>query len=278
MHRFVIAVLAALIAWPSPMLAQRDRDEERGRQRDDNAFEWSGRIPQGNWISVHNLNGSISVEAASGDEVEVRASKTWRRGDPSVVRFETVRDGDNIVICALWTERSTCDEDGLHTRGRDDDDRENNRNNDVAAHFTIRLPRGVKVRANSVNGSIEVAGAREQVVARTVNGRIDVATSTGPVDAQTVNGGINVRIESLSSSSPMEFETVNGSVRVEAPSNLAAEVEMHTVNGALETEFPLTIEGRGRLSRHRIMGTINGGGPRLTMKTVNGSVHLLRRG
>lgn len=270
MHRSLIAVLAALVVAPSASLAQRDRDRER--QTDENAFRWEGRIPQGRWISVHNLNGPIRVEEGSGDQVEVRGVKRWRRGDPEDVRFETVRDGDDVVICALWTERSTCDADGLHSRGRGDnwnDDR-----NDVSVEFTVRLPRGVRVRANTVNGTLDITGARDQVVARTVNGRINASTSSGPVDAQTVNGTINVRMESLSSSSDMEFETVNGSVRVEAPSNLAADVSMSTVNGSLTTDFPMTVEGR--ISKHRINARINGGGGRLTMRTVNGSIELRR--
>lgn len=272
MHRLLIAVLAALVAAPSASLAQRDRDRDRDRQVDENAFQWEGRIPEGRWISVHNLNGPITVEAGTSDQVEVRAAKRWRRGDPADVRIETVRDGDNVVLCALWTERSTCDAEGMHTRGRSDDWDDDR--NDVSVHFTVRLPRGVKVRASSVNGAIDVTGARDEVVARTVNGRIDASTSAGPVDAQTVNGSINVRMESLGSSSDMEFETVNGSVRVEAPSNLAADISMTTVNGSLTSDFPLTVQGR--ISKQRINATINGGGRRLTMKTVNGSIELRR--
>jgi hypothetical protein len=278
MQRLLIAALAALLVTPAAGFAQRDRDDrDRGRdaqrQTDPNAFRWEGRVPEGRWISVHNLNGAITVEATTGDQVEVRAEKRWRRGDPQSVRIETVRDGDDVVICALWSERSTCDRDGLHTqrdRNRDrdwDDDR-----NDVSVHFVVRLPRGVKVRAQSVNGAIDVSGARAEVVARTVNGRVDASTSNGPVDAKTVNGAINVRMESLNSSGDMEFETVNGSVRIEAPRNLAADVTMSTVNGSLTSDFPLTVQGR--ISKQRINATINGGGRRLTLRTVNGSVEL----
>ena len=270
MHRLLIAGLAILLATPSPSFAQRERDSDR--QSDENAFRWEGRIPEGRWIKVHNLNGPITVEQGSSDQVEVRGEKRWRRGDPATVRFETVRDGDDVVICALWTEHSTCDADGMHSRGRRGD--RNDDRNDVSVHFTVRLPRGVNVRASSVNGALDITGARAEVVARTVNGRIDATTSAGPVDAHTVNGTINVRMESLGSSADMSFETVNGSVRVEAPSNLAADVSMATVNGSLSSDFQLTIQGR--ISKHRINATVNGGGRRLTMKTVNGSVELRR--
>ncbi|HUF29397.1 MAG TPA: DUF4097 family beta strand repeat-containing protein [Gemmatimonadaceae bacterium] len=270
MQHMLVAVLAALFAFPTASFAQRERDD-RDRQTDPNAFTWEGRVPEGRWISLHNLNGAITVEAGSSDQVEVRAEKRWRRGDPENVRFETVRDGDNVVICALWFERSTCDADGMHSRGRQSWD---NDRNDVSVHFTVRLPRGVKVRANTVNGAVDITGARSEVVARTVNGRINASTASGPVDAQTVNGTINVRMESLAGTGDMEFQTVNGSVNIEAPANLAADVSMTTVNGSLNSEFPLTVQGR--ISKHRINATINGGGRRLTLKTVNGSVDLKR--
>jgi len=70
----------------------------------------------------------------------------------------------------------------------------------------------------------------------------------------------------------MEFETVNGSVKVEAPSNLAPDVLMATVNGSLRSDLPLTMQGR--ITKNRIHGTVNGGGRRLSLKTVNGSIEL----
>lgn len=270
MGRLLIAAVAALLVTPAASLAQRER------QTEPDAFRWEGRIPEGRWISLYNLNGPITVEAGTGDQVEVRAEKRWRRGDPADVRFETVRDGDNVVICALWTERSTCDASGMHTRGRRDDDEWSNNRNDVSVHFTVRLPAGVKVRANSVNGAIDVRGARSEVVAHTVNGRIEASTSAGPVEAKTVNGGIKVSMESLQAGGDMEFETVNGSVEVTAPANLAADLSMSTVNGSLTSDFPLTVQGR--ISKHRINATLNGGGRRLTLKTVNGSVELRKQG
>jgi hypothetical protein len=47
---------------------------------------------------------------------------------------------------------------------------------------------------------------------------------------------------------------------------------MSTVMGNVSSDFPLTLEGR--ISPRRIRASINGGGPNLTMSTVNGSVEL----
>src|SRR5437879_2289818 len=74
-------------------------------------FKWNGKVPAGRWIRIKNLSGSITVGPASGDNVEVTATKHWRRGDPSVVRFTTdaANNGD-VLICALWGDNSRCNE------------------------------------------------------------------------------------------------------------------------------------------------------------------------
>lgn len=42
-------------------------------------FRWTGRVAQGKSIEVKGVNGSISAEPASGDQLEVTAIKTGRR-------------------------------------------------------------------------------------------------------------------------------------------------------------------------------------------------------
>ena len=281
MHRLLGAALAAMLITPTLAAAQerertrdrdRDRYESRDERRDPEAFRWGGRIPEGSWLRVRNLNGEITVGEADGDEVEVRAVKRWRRGDPEDVRFEVKRDGDNVTICALWFDNSECDADSYRTRGRG----EHRENNDVSVAFTVRLPRGVKVLASTVNGAVDVRGARSEVVATTVNGRVDAETSGGPVEARTVNGSLHVRMGSVEGSGDLEFATVNGSITVEGPRALDADVEMSTVNGSVRSDYPLTVSGR--FTPRNLRGTIGRGGRRLALRTVNGSIELRRAG
>lgn len=261
------ALLAAL-AWPLSGQATTQTD---------NAFSWNGRVPTGRWIQVRNLNGGITVGQATGDNVQVTAIKRWRRGDPSVVRFETQKFGandENVLICALWGERATCDEDGYHSRGNDRD--RGMRNNDVSVEFRVLVPRGVKVNVQTVNGDVVVDGATSDIDAGTVNGEVDVVGGTGRVNASNVNGNVRARLARLESDGRMEFTTVNGSVSLELPTDASADIEMETVNGSLNTNFEMTLTGRfdpRRLRTH--IG--RPGGPRIKVGTVNGSVELRRR-
>jgi hypothetical protein len=263
--RLFALATAALIA--APCLAAQDRSGAAG-----DSYDWSGKIPQDSWIQIYNLNGRIDVVAADGDQVEVHAVKRYKKGNAQDVRFQMSRDGENVIICALWSERASCDEDGAHYRGSSDDDEDHVDHSDVEVVFTVRLPRGVNVKASTVNGGVDVRGATSRVDASTVNGQIDAVSTSGPVSATTVNGNIDVEMKSLAGAGDMKFKTVNGSVRVTAPANLGADVSMSTVMGNVSSDFPLTLEGR--ISPRRIRASINGGGPNLTMSTVNGSVEL----
>jgi hypothetical protein len=243
--------------------------QQRSNDRD---FSWDGRVSNGHWLYVRNLNGSIRVERSSGDRAEVTAVKRWRRGNPEDVRIETRRiggdDGD-VIICAFWTENASCDEDGYRSRG--DNDWRGRRENDVSVEFTVKLPAGVRLGVSTVNGGVDVNGATSEVRASTVNGRVSAQSSGGPVNASTVNGDIDVRMRDLGTGD-LEYSTVNGSIEIEVPANLDADVDMRTVNGSLTADFPITLQGR--VNPRRIRATIGKGGRRLRLETVNGSVEL----
>ena len=48
---------------------------QRSNVSRDNSFNWTGKVPAGRWIRIRNLNGSITVGQASGDNVEVHGDK-----------------------------------------------------------------------------------------------------------------------------------------------------------------------------------------------------------
>jgi hypothetical protein len=269
-----ISTLALVLGAAVPMLSACTSMRAYGQtgRSSDTPFTWSGTVREGRWVYVRNLNGPVRVEQGTGDKVEVRAEKRWRRGDPEDVKI-TVRQvgsgGGDVIVCALWNDRSTCDEDGYHSHS--DGWWRNNDHNDVQVEFVVRLPAGVKVDASTVNGGVEIAGATSNVVAHTVNGSIDARSTGGSVTAHTTNGDVLVSSARLDGDHT-EFSTVNGTITVSLPASVNADVEMHTVNGRLSSDFPLTVEGS--FSPRRLHATLGKGGPTLRLSTVNGSIRL----
>ncbi|HEY2377014.1 MAG TPA: hypothetical protein VGH98_13635 [Gemmatimonadaceae bacterium] len=262
MRRSVLALLSVSVIGAAPLSGQR--------QTEQNAFTWSGRIPAGHWIRVRNLNGEINVTSSNSDRVEVTATKQWRRSDPQSVRIEVRKYGGNdedVVICAIWNDRTDCDERGS--------DSHNVRNNDVSVQFRVMVPRGVKVGVSTVNGAVSVEGATSEVEASTVNGEVEATSSGGPVNASTVNGSVTARMGRFDNDEDLNFSTVNGSVIAEFTGELDADVELSTVNGRFQTDYPVTINGR--LDPRHLRARLGQGGRRIRLSTVNGNVELRRR-
>ena len=240
-------------------------------------FTWSGNVSRGNWVRTRNLNGAVAIEQGTGDRVEITAiKKASRGGDTSLVKVEVrqAAAGGDVIVCALWENRGTCDEDGYksgHRNNRWDDDDDSRH---VSVEFRVKVPAGVRLDASTVNGRIDITGATSEVRASTVNGGITASSSGGPVRASTVNGSIDVRMGAFSGNEELSYSTVNGSVKVRLPENVNADIELSTVNGSLESAFPITMQGR--MDRHNIRARLGTGGPRLTFRTVNGSVELLK--
>lgn len=234
-------------------------------------WEWKGQLGDGRTVYLRNVNGDVRFEQGTGRTVEVRAEKRWRRGDPDDVRIEARQAGGgsgDIIICALWGERATCDEDGYHgnnERGRW------NRDNDVSVHFVVRIPANARVDASTVNGGMTVDGTSADIEARTVNGDVEARSTGGRVEANTVNGDITVRTVARDSDG-LEYSTVNGSITVELPANANARVNLSTVNGRISSDFPLTLDGN--INPRRIRATLGEGGPTLRASTVNGGIRL----
>ncbi|MCU0636566.1 MAG: DUF4097 family beta strand repeat-containing protein [Gemmatimonadaceae bacterium] len=264
--RPVVAAVTALAITAGGLLAQ---------PRQDNAFTWSGVVPAGRTTLVRNVNGGVRVERATGRQVEITATKRWRRGNPDEVRIEARRIGagdQDVIVCALWNEQSRCDEDGMHNRQRGQ--RWSNDNNDVSVEFVVKVPDGVHVDVGTVNGGVEIQGVGGDVVARTVNGDVEGGSTGGPVRARTVNGSVRVRMSTVGTANDLSYETVNGSVTVELPASLGASVDLSTVNGRVSSDFPMTVSGT--VSPRRVRATIGDGRVQLRVRTINGSVELRR--
>jgi hypothetical protein len=230
-------------------------------------FTWNGKLKPGQTLEIKGVNGAIRAEFASGPDVQVSARKTALRSDPATVRVEAVPYEGGVTICSVYPG----DQGRPNECRPGDGGRMNTRNNDTKVEYTVRLPKGVRLVAKTVNGIISATGLQSDVEAHTVNGKITLAT-TGVASAHTVNGGIEASMGSASWNDQLEFTTVNGSIDLAVPAGLNAEVHASTVNGDLTTDFPLTVSGRW--GPKNLNGRIGSGGRNLKLTTVNGGIRL----
>jgi len=267
MRYAILGFAVATATWVVTPGATARHAHTGGTQQD--RWSWHGRLAQGKTLEIRGINGDVTADAASGNEIEVTALKHARRSDPDDVRIEVVEHDDGVTICAVYPSsrggENTCAQGGGHSR--------NIRNNDVVVDFTVRVPRGVHFDGNTVNGSVEATGLSGDVALHTVNGQVRLETNGGDATAGTVNGSIEATVNALGSR-PLRFSTVNGQVSVTLPGALSADLDAKTVNGSITSDFPISVQGR--LSPRHLMGRIGDGGRALDLETVNGSIRIRR--
>ncbi len=221
-------------------------------------------------LALENINGPITITQSSGRTAEIIVTKTVRKGDGAFVKAIMEESGGVVRVCTIYTNRdanrSTCK--GNNSTSRQDG------NNQVEMRYDVRVPTGIILDAQSVNGGITAKGLDADVSLKTVNGAIVFEGSTAH-HLSTVNGGVRATILRPTWQGTLEVSAVNGGVELTLPASFDGEVSGQTVSGGINSEFPITVEGKwGPKSFH---ATIGRGGRKLSIETVNGGITLKKR-
>jgi DUF4097 and DUF4098 domain-containing protein YvlB len=126
----------------------------------------------------------------------------------------------------------------------------------------IELPVGSRVRAKSINGSIEVRDVRGSITAHATNGDIDVEGAPREANLETLSSNIELRgpagrvaaravsgsIQLEGVSEEVEATTMSGSIQVEA--GTLQRVDLRTLSGSIELDAALARDARAHLETH----------------------------
>lgn len=208
-------------------------------------------------ISLENVNGNVTIMAWDNDQVSIEAVKKGRS--------QEALDATEIVI-----DDQT---DRLHIETRYA--KETNRRHDSASvDYTIHVPRQARLdEIELVNGSLTLEGIGGDVVASLVNGEVKARELSGDAEISTVNGRLDIALSELSADSRIDLSSVNGSVDLSLPGRVDAEVDASTVHGGIKNDFGLEVD-RGEFVGRKLRGTLGGGGARLELSNVNGSISI----
>ncbi len=221
-------------------------------------------------LEIHDQNGPIGVEAATGDSLEVVAIKTGRAADLDRVKVIAREEGGAIVICALWPgqDASTC-RPGSAPSGHDDDS-----DTKVRVEFRVRVPAKVTgLVAKTMNGEISAQSPAGEVRLETMNGSIAV-TARGAISAETYNGSV---VANAAAGSPVHLETKNGRIEVLLPAAVGADVDASTLHGRITSELGVVPEPRIP-AIHEARFRIGAGGVPVSLHTLNGNIAVRRAG
>jgi len=152
------------------------------------------------------------------------------------------------------------------------------------------------VSIQSVNGSVDVRGAVGRIEVEVVNGAITIEESSGHLEAGAVNGEVivtggpfeSVALESvagevrfdaeLSTHGRLDIETVSGDVHVFVAPDVQADFSIETFSGQIENGLGVgTIQEERYMPAKELTFVTGSGGPRISVETLSGSVHIRTR-
>lgn len=215
-------------------------------------------LNSGGCFLLENVNGSVRVEGWERDVVEVRAVKS-SLGDPrdlDRVRIAVVSEPGEVAVRTLYPEGQGVE---------------------VAVEYVIHVPYRVLLDSiDTVNGSVVVRGVQGRGDLRSVNGNVEVLNSSGRFSARTTNGDLHLELRKLLDGGPVNIQTVNGSVFLGLPSNARADLKVLNMNGDFVSELPV-VSTAGTFSSRVFRARLgDGGGGQISVRTINGGIHLVR--
>lgn len=136
---------------------------------------------------------------------------------------------------------------------------------------------GPSATADTSGGSVNVITCSGAVQIKTSGGDITVDKFSGPsVFADTSGGAMTFNVEKQPAADCW-FRTGGGNITVRLPENIAMNVIASTDGGEVNTAIPVNATVQGRVKEGRLEGKINGGGPKLALKTSGGDIHILKQ-
>jgi DUF4097 and DUF4098 domain-containing protein YvlB len=127
------------------------------------------------------------------------------------------------------------------------------------------------LNAKTSGGSIDIGRAQGDLKAHTSGGSIEIGDAGGIVDASTSGGSIKARL-SHQPHGESRLSTSGGGITVHVASNVGLDIDAHTSGGDVASDVPVTIVGKQDDSS--LNGKLNGGGPKLVLRSSGGDIRL----
>ncbi len=125
------------------------------------------------------------------------------------------------------------------------------------------------VQAKTSGGTIKAGNINGNVLLYTSGGSIKVGEVQGELSAKTSGGSIKATFAQQITQNT-ELKTSGGSIEATLPAQIRVDLKASTSGGRVSSDFLVN----GEISKRKIEGKINGGGPKLILHTSGGSVKI----
>ena len=227
-------------------------------------------------LNVNLISGSISITGYEGRDIIINAhGKDDKKEDRDTkTGMRRIGNGGRMEINAQENANQIDVSSGLI-------------NKQVDLIIKVPMSNGTFKIATVNDGNIAISNAGGGFEVINVNGYIHMNGISGSVVANTVNGGVKVGFKNIDPKAAMAFSTLNGDVDVTFPAGFRANVKLKSDRGEIFTDFNMVADNRQPSVRKTVnnglynikinewvYGKIEGGGPEILMKNMNGNIYL----
>lgn len=222
-------------------------------------------------VKVSTVNGSIKIKAHTGKDVIVDLDDSPPRTQPAPNGMKQILSGGGGVN--VEEENNVVTIKSPHGNNS----------------YLVLVPETSSVHIRSVNAKeLRVEGVEGEINADTVNGSIVIVDAAGPVVAHSLNGRLTANMKQVPSGKPMSFSTMNGQIDLTLPATAKADLRINNQRGETFSDFDVQVatsvkrteSGRDKGPKykldleHTVTAQINGGGPEISMRSMNGRIYI----
>lgn len=240
-------------------------------------YEYTPKVK--NKVEIRNLLGEISLQNSSGSAIVIESD--FKMDVPEraagLKLLGAMEDNTDLGV-NLSEENGIVSIEGAVKQVREH-------------KYKISVPVGMAVNLDynspfaqeqlvidSFKGSLEI---------HTLNANVKITNSTGPFAINTISGNLEVIFSSINQEAPTSLASVSGLVDVTVPSGEKATFGISTIQGNVynnldlkskkEAESDKRADGM-KIMRHE-MGefTLNGGGQKVLLRSISGTIYLRKR-
>jgi hypothetical protein len=276
------ALMLGLATIFSFTLAQNARAQEQQPEH----FQKTFTVSAGASLNVENYKGAIHVSAADVNQVTVDVQKRFegssdadRKWWMENVKVEFQNDPAHVKVKVQYPSQNCTFCFELHDYT-------------AAVELEIRVPQKVNVtldgykpdvRISGVEGNITINSYKSPMLIEATTGGIHIDTYKDTIRLQNVRIRGDLQVKSYKADTEVsapelgqtaDLETEKGDITVRVPGNAGLDVDYSGGRRAtFHSDFNLALTSG---SGEDVRGTVNGGGTRLRVRTVKGSVTLQR--
>jgi lia operon protein LiaG len=144
--------------------------------------------------------------------------------------------------------------------------------------YKIKVPENLSIEISSGcerNNDISIKNMKNEIEIKSCH-NIDLSGVTGPLVLSTISGDINITNSNINTAKSSSISSISGEIDITLPVKTATDLELRTVTGAIYSDFDFSESQKNlkKIGGNEMNYSLNGGGFKLSIGTVSGTIYL----